>query len=174
MVIMDEAYYEYITRPDFPRSIDYIKEGRNVFVLRTFSKIYGMAGLRVGYCIADEELITDLNRVRAPFNVNSISQAGALAAIDDHDHVRRCLEVNSAGCQYLYKALDELGVEYVPTDANFLLVKTGKAREAFNKLLPLGVITRPLDGYELPDHLRVSIGMQWENEKFIDALKTVI
>jgi histidinol-phosphate aminotransferase len=174
IVVMDEAYYEYVTRPDFPPSIEYMKEGRNVMVLRTFSKIYGLAGLRVGYGIAREELITDLNRVRAPFNVNSLAQAGALACLGDHDHVRRCIEVNDAGREYLYKALDEIGLEYVPTDTNFILVKVGKAREVFNKLLTMGVIVRPMDGYELPDHIRLSIGMQWENEKFIEAIRKLV
>ncbi len=174
MVVMDEAYYEFVTRPDFPRSIDYMKEGRNVFVLRTFSKIYGLAGLRIGYCIAREELITDLNRVRAPFNVNSLAQAGALASLEDYEHVRRCLEVNTAGREYLYKSLDELGLEYVQTEANFILVKVGKSREIFNKLLPMGVIVRPLDGYELPEHIRLGIGMQDENEKFVEAIKKLI
>jgi histidinol-phosphate aminotransferase len=174
MVVMDEAYYEYVTKPDFPRSINYMKEGRNVFVLRTFSKIYGLAGLRVGYCIARDELITDLNRVRAPFNVNNLAQAGAMGCLEDHEHVRRCMEVNAAGCEYLYKALDEMGMDYVPTDANFILVNVGHAREIFNKLLPLGVIVRPLDGYELPEHIRVSVGMQWENEKFVEAIKKIL
>lgn len=174
MVVMDEAYYEYVTRPDFPRSIDRVREGRNVFVLRTFSKIYGLAGLRVGYGIARDELITDLNRVRAPFNVNSLAQAGALACLDDHEHVRRCLEVNEAGCQYLYRAMEEIGLEYVPTEANFILVKVGKARETFTKLLPMGVIVRPMDGYDLPEHIRLSIGMQDENEKFINAIKKLM
>lgn len=174
LVVMDEAYYEYVTRPDFPPSIDYMKEGRNVLVLRTFSKIYGLAGLRVGYCIAREELITDLNRVRAPFNVNNLAQAGALGCLEDDDHVRRCMEVNDAGREYLYKELDGMGLEYVPTDTNFIVVKVGNARETFNKLLPFGAIVRPLDGYEMPEHIRLSIGMQWENEKFIDALKQII
>ncbi len=174
MVVMDEAYYEFVTRPDFPRSIDYVMEGKNIFVLRTFSKIYGLAGLRVGYGIAKEELITDLNRVRAPFNVNCLAQAGALACLEDDDHVRRCLEVNNEGREYLYKGLSDLGLEYVPTDTNFILVKVENSREMFNKLLPLGVIVRPLDGYELPDYIRLGIGVQWENDKFLEAIKQLI
>ncbi len=185
IVVFDEAYYEYVERDDFPYTIEYVRAGKNAIVLRTFSKIYGMAGLRIGYGFAKEELVGYMNRVRQPFNTNSLAQIGAIAALKDINHLEKSREVNRKGKEYLYEELKRLGIEYVPTEANFILIKTcsdpesssgesmKKGREVYNRLLKKGIIIRPLDGYKLPDYIRVTIGLPEDNERFIEALKEV-
>lgn len=171
VVIFDEAYYEYVESKDFPDTLKYVGEGKNVIVLRTFSKIYGMAGLRIGYGFARDELVGYMNRVRQPFNVNSLAQIGAAAALKDKSHLERSREVNKKGKEYLYGEFKKLGLNYVPSEANFILVKTGNGRNIYNRLLKNGVIIRPLDGYKFPDYIRVTIGLPEENKRFIEALK---
>lgn len=171
VVIFDEAYYEYVEKKDFPDTLKYVGEGKNVIVLRTFSKIYGMAGLRIGYGFARDELVGYMNRVRQPFNVNSLAQIGAAAALKDKSHLERSREVNRKGKEYLYGEFKKLGLNYVPTEANFILVKMGNGRNIYNRLLKKGVIIRPLDGYKFPDYIRVTIGLPEENKRFIEALK---
>lgn len=171
IVIFDEAYYEYVERKDFPDTLKYVVEGKNVIVLRTFSKIYGMAGLRIGYGFGRDELVDYMNRVRQPFNVNSLAQIGAVAALKDKSHLERSIEVNRKGKEYLYGEFKKLGLNYVPTEANFILVKAGNGRNIYNRLLKNGVIIRPLDGYKFPDYIRVTIGLPEENKRFIEALK---
>ncbi|MEK7845677.1 MAG: histidinol-phosphate transaminase [Nitrospinota bacterium] len=171
IVIFDEAYYEYVERKDFPDTLKYVGEGKNVIILRTFSKIYGMAGLRIGYGFARDKLVGYMNRVRQPFNVNSLALIGAVAALKDKNHLERSREVNKKGKEYLYGEFKKLGLNYVPSEANFILVKTGNGRNIYNRLLKNGVIIRPLDGYKFPDYIRVTIGLPEENKRFIEALK---
>jgi histidinol-phosphate aminotransferase len=173
IVVFDEAYYEYVERGDFPDTIKYVREGKNVIVLRTFSKIYGLAGLRIGYGFTKGELVDFMNRVRQPFNVNSLAQIGAIAALKDIKHLEKSREINRKGKEYLYREFERLGIEYVPTDANFILLKVRNGREVYNRLLRKGVIVRAVDCYKLPDYIRVTIGLPQENKRLIEALREV-
>ncbi|GIX06236.1 MAG: histidinol-phosphate aminotransferase [Candidatus Poribacteria bacterium] len=175
LVVLDEAYFEYVTAPDYPNGLEYVRQGRNVLVTRTFSKIYGLAGLRVGYGIGRPELISWLNRVRQPFNVNALGQAAARAALEDQGHLEKGRRINQVGMAYLEEALRSLGLEVVPSVANFLLVhlKRSGARVA-EALLRRGVIVRPMGGYRFPDSIRVTIGLPEENERFVAALREVL
>jgi histidinol-phosphate aminotransferase len=152
----------------------YHAEDRALLTLRTFSKLYGLAGLRVGYGVGPKELISLMQRVRQPFNVNAPAQWAALAALDDADHVRRSLEVNRQGLDYLQREFKRLGLEFVPSQANFILVRVGKGQEVFQHLLRHGVIVRPTAGYRFPEHVRVTVGTMAENRKFVEALEKVI
>jgi histidinol-phosphate aminotransferase len=175
LVIFDEAYYEYVDRADYPQTLPYVHEGRNVLITRTFSKIYGLAGLRVGYGIAKPEIIKTMNRVRQPFNCNSIAQAAARAALKDTEHVRRSQEINASGKAYLYEALTQMGVEYVESEGNFLLVHFDRSgAEISDALLRKGVIVRPVTGYGFPNSARVTIGTPTQNERFIQALEDCV
>lgn len=171
IVVLDEAYYEYVTDRDYPDSTKYLKDGRRVIILRTFSKAYGLAGLRIGYGLAPVELVDMMDRVRQPFNTGTVSQAAALAALGDTEHVMRSVEVNEAGKKYLYAALDRLGIKYYPTHANFIYMEMGKDSGAlYDALLRRGVIVRPAG----PAQLRVTIGLPEENRRFVEALAGVI
>jgi histidinol-phosphate aminotransferase len=174
LIIVDEAYFEYVEAADYPDSLDYHQQGKTLLTLRTFSKLYGLAGLRIGYGIADKEIISLMHRVRQPFNVNAPAQWGALAALNDGEHVRRSLDNNQQGLGYLTAEFARLGIEYVPSHANFILLRVGKGEDVFNRLLAQGIIVRPTAGYQLPEHLRVTIGTMDENRKFIDALKKAL
>ena len=138
---------------------------------RTFSKAYGLAGLRVGYALGHPDVIDLMNRVRQPFNVNSISLAAAAAALDDHDFVRRSFELNATGMRQIAQGLDRLGLSYIPSFGNFISVNVGDAAKVFQQLLRRGVIVRPVAGYGMPAYLRVSTGLESENQRFLDALK---
>ena len=140
--------------------------------MRTFSKICGLAGVRVGYGVSSPEVIDALNRIRQPFNVNSLAQVAALAALDDEEHIRRTQENNRQGLAYLRRELDRLGLEYAPSWANFLLVKVGVG--TYERLLPEGVIIRPLEGYGFPGYARVSVGTPAENARFIAAMEKLL
>jgi len=171
IVVFDEAYYEYIEREDYPDTLARVREGKDVIVLRTFSKIFGLAGLRIGYGLAKEELIQPLNVVRETFNTNSVAQAAALAALDDRDHVFRSRESNEQGMKVLADGLHAMGLEFIPSVANFVLVDFGvDVREVFQGLLKRGVIVRPMIPYRLPTMARVTVGKEGENERFLDAL----
>ena len=175
IAVFDEAYYEYVESPDFPGMIDYVREGANVIVLRTFSKIYGLAGLRIGYGIARPEIIKCLDQVREPFNVNSIAQAGALASLDDPEQVERSRRVNSEGKRYLYCEFEAMGLPYVPSEANFVFVDIKRdCRPVFTELLKRGVIVRTGDIFGLPTFFRVTIGTEPDNRRFIQTLKEVL
>jgi len=175
LLIVDEAYREYITREDFPETIDYVRKGLNVVVLRTFSKIYGLAGLRIGYGIARPEIINILHRVRLPFNVNSIAQKAAIAALDDTEHIERSRKLVEEGKKFLYKEFEKMGIYYIPSEANFVTIKLEMdAKEINSKLMKKGIIARPLNPYGLKNYLRVTIGSLEGNAKFIDALKEII
>jgi histidinol-phosphate aminotransferase len=174
LIIVDEAYFEYVEAADYPNSLHYHPQGKTLLTLRTFSKLYGLAGLRVGYGIADKEIISLMHRVRQPFNVNAPAQWAALAALDDREHVRRSLESNHHGRQYLTREFARLGIEYVPSHANFVLLRVGQGEEVFNRLLAQGIIVRPMGGYQFPEYIRVTIGTMDENRKFIDGLKKAV
>lgn len=169
VIVVDEAYFEFVEDADYPNSLDYHSAERLLITLRTFSKICGLAGVRVGYGIASPEVIDALNRIRQPFNVNALAQVGALAAIDDAGHIRRTQENNRHGLAYLRRELDRLGLEYAPSWGNFLLVKVGAG--VSQQLLPQGIIIRPMEGYGYPGYARVSVGLPEENERFITAME---
>ena len=175
LVVLDEAYYEYVQRSDYSRSTDLVRAGRNVLVLRTFSKVYGLAGLRIGYGMGHPDIINALNRVRSPFNANSVAQVAALAALDDKEHVQRSVESNRREMKFVTSELTLLGVRYTPSVGNFLLVDTGRdCEEDFARLLHEGVIVRPMKLYAFPTSQRVTIGTHEENEQFLEALKRVM
>ena len=175
IVVFDEAYYEYIIRDDFPQTINYVRQGRNVITLRTFSKIYGLAGLRIGYGVAREDLIRDMNRVRQPFNTNCLAQVAALAALKDKEHIERSSSINREGKDFIYEELDKLKISYVPSEANFILIDLKQDGKAISqKLMQEGIIVRPMGMYGLPDFIRVTIGTIQQNEKFIKALEEAI
>lgn len=175
VVIFDEAYLEFVDSPDFPKSLSYFRQGKNVIILRTFSKIYGLAGLRIGYGIAAEELIRYMERCRQPFNVNTLAQEAARAALDDRDFLKKAQRLAWAGKKYLYRELNKLKIDYISSTANFILINIGQDGLAiFNKLLRQGVIVRDMRQYGLKNFIRVTIGTEKENEKFIEALKKVL
>ena len=174
LLIVDEAYFEYVAAPDYPDSLEYHASGRPLLTLRTFSKLYGLAGLRIGYGVGAKDLISLMQRVRQPFNVNAPAQWAALAALDDVEHVERSLDVNRRGREYLQAELSRLGLLSVPSQANFILVRVNKGQEVFQRLLRQGVIVRSMGGYKFPDYIRVTVGTMAENQKFIGALEQVI
>jgi len=175
IVVFDEAYIEFAQGPDFPDSLAYLKQGRKVAVLRTFSKAASLAGLRVGYAVADPDCVALLNRIRQPFNVNSVAQAGALAALDDDSHVLECLRMIEAGRHFLCDEFTRMGLKYAPSRANFILVDVGRsASEVFHWLLKEGVIVRPMTSFGMESALRVTIGTPEENRRFVKALKKVM
>ena len=174
IVCMDEAYYEFVTAPDFPDTLSYIKEGAPVLMLRTFSKIYGLAGLRVGYGVANAGIMDYMNRVRQPFNVNSLAQVAALAALEDSAHIDRTRQNNAEGLNFLLGSLREMGYECVDTQANFFLVKVGDGKGVYESLLRKGVIVRPMASYSLPEYIRVTVGLPEENGRFLDSFKAVV
>jgi histidinol-phosphate aminotransferase len=170
IVVFDEAYFEYVRSSDFPDSMTYVKQGRNAIVLRTFSKIYGLAGLRIGYGVTTPEITNFLNRVRPPFNANSIAQRAALAALDDDEHVSRSRAVNQAGMEQVVKGLSALGFAPIPSEANFVYVDVGReGRQVFEALLRQGIIVRHIEGRMV----RVTIGQPEENQAFLTALARV-
>jgi histidinol-phosphate aminotransferase len=171
IVVVDEAYHEYVADTDYAQSMKYFRKGKNVLILRTFSKIYGLAGLRIGYGIAKKRILEEMNKIREPFNTSSLAQAAAMAAVNDRAHVDYSRKINLEGKDYLYGELDSLGVAYVPTEANFLYVKVEKeAGKLYEAMLRRGVIVRPMG----PDALRVTIGLPEENRKFIKEFKSAL
>jgi histidinol-phosphate aminotransferase len=175
IVVFDEAYIEFAAGPDFPDSLSYLRQGRRVVVLRTFSKANSLAGLRVGYGIADPDAIALLNRIRPPFNVNSLAQVAALAALDDEPHVLECVRLIDAGRHFLYDEFTALGIKYAPSRANFILVDVGRsAADIYHKLLREGVIVRPLTSFGMDTALRITIGTPDENRRLVKALRSVL
>jgi len=171
IVVFDEAYKEYVTSKDFPDTLGYLRRGRNVVILRTFSKIYGLAGLRIGFGIAKSELVDYMNRVRQPFNTNSLAQRAALCALDDDEHIRKSLEINEEGKKYYYSSLKEMGLRYIPTEANFIYFDSGRdGKQIYNALLKEGIIARHIEG----SWIRVTIGLPEDNRRFIFSLKKVL
>ncbi len=171
LVVFDEAYYEYVLRSDYPQTLRYVLEGRNVIITRTFSKIYGLAGLRVGYGIAPPSLIEALNRVRQPFNCSLVGQAAARAALKDRAHVAQSRASNSEGRTFLYGAFDDMGLRYTKTEGNFILLHLSLlGTDVTDALLQRGVIVRAMGGYGYPNAVRVTIGTAEENRRFVTAL----
>jgi histidinol-phosphate aminotransferase len=173
LLVMDEAYIEFVDEP-----VDLLPLIRrnlkpNLLLMRTFSKIYGLAGLRLGYGIGPPELIAALEKIRQPFNVNSLVQAGASAALDDTEHIARTRQNNLNGLRFLERGLHELKLPYIRSSANFLLVKAGHGQRVFNEMQKLGVITRPMGGYGLPEFIRISVGTAAENGRCLAALQKV-
>jgi histidinol-phosphate aminotransferase len=173
--VLDEAYYEFAAElPDFPNSVDYVAAGKNVVGLRTFSKIYGLAGIRVGYGFAPEELVDGVNRAREPFDVNSLAQAAAIAALDDDDHLKKTVENNRKGAERISKAIEAAGGKAYPTYANFVFADLGKpAVPVFQALLRKGVIVRCCDSMGQPTCLRITVGTAEENQMFEEAFRSV-
>ncbi len=175
IVVFDEAYIEFALGPDFPDTLNYVKQGRKVAVLRTFSKAASLAGLRVGYGVADADAIALMNRIRQPFNVNSLAQAAALAALEDDGHILECVRMIEAGRHFLYDEFKTLGVQYVPARANFILVDVGRsAADIYQKLLHEGVIVRPMTPFGMETALRITVGTPEENRKLVKALRRVL
>jgi histidinol-phosphate aminotransferase len=178
VIVADEAYFEFVRDPEYPDSLqdhDNGHGGRRMLVtLRTFSKIFGLAGLRVGYSVAREDITRLLNSVRQPFNITSLGLVAVEAGMDDHEHVRRTLEVNASGMAYLEGEFRRLGLPFLPSQANFILVEVGEGRTVYEKLLQEGVIVRPMNGYGLPRHVRISIGLEEENRRMVGALERVL
>jgi histidinol-phosphate aminotransferase len=172
VAVFDEAYIEF---PDnAPDTLRYVREGRNACVLRTFSKLHGLAGLRVGYGLAPAHLASLLQKARQPFNVNSMAQTAAMAALADTDHMERTRQINREGMAFLIGVFDDLGLTYVPSHANFLLVRTGNGDEVFRRMLAQGVIVRAMSSYKLPDWVRISIGTAAQNQRCAQVLKEVM
>lgn len=172
VVVFDEAYYEFLPNP--PDVLKYVREGRNVVVLRTFSKIQGLANLRIGYGLAPASLIDVLQKTRQPFNANGIAQAGALAGLLDDEHQTKTRDLTIAGRDWLQEQFGKLGLEYVPSHANFVLVKVGNGRAVFGELMKKGIIIRDMTSYGLPEWIRVSIGTREQNERFLEELRRVL
>jgi len=175
LVVLDEAYIEYAVGGDLPDGLDYLARYPNLLVSRTFSKAYGLAALRVGYSLSSATIADVLNRVRQPFNVNSLALAAACAALTDTEYLQRSRELNSAGMQQLEAGFTELGLQWIPSKGNFIAVDVGRdAGPVFQGLLREGVIVRPVAGYGMPNHLRVTIGLAEENSRFLEALRQVL
>jgi len=182
LVVLDEAYNEYLPAECRYDSVSWLKDFPNLIISRTFSKAYGLAGLRVGYAFANAQVADMMNRVRQPFNVNSVAQAAAVAALRDEAFVRQTHELNRRGMVQITQGLGKLGLEFIPSYGNFISFKIGRpalsevegAMKTYRRLLELGVIVRPVASYDMPDYLRVSIGLGSENEKFLSALKQVL
>jgi histidinol-phosphate aminotransferase len=174
VVALDEAYVEFLDAP-----IDLISEIRansrpNLILMRTFSKIYGLAGVRLGYGIAHPEFVAELEKIRQPFNINAVAQAGALAALDDTAHAEKTRKGNAKGLRLYERTFRKLKLEYVPSKANFILVRVGEGQRVFNELQKLGVIVRPMAGYQLPEWIRISVGTPKENARCLEALQQVL
>lgn len=175
LVLLDEAYVEYVESLDYCEGMKYLKKHPNLIVTRTFSKAYGLAGLRIGYGFANPEIIKNLDRVRPPFNANRMSQIAAMAALGDAAFIRRSVEVNKKGRKMLYDTFTKMGLSFIPSQTNFVLIDTGRSGAAVNEsLLRQGVIVRPMGGYGLPSHIRITIGTTAENRRLIGALKRTL
>lgn len=175
VVVMDEAYIEYVSEPDFPDTAKWLPEFPNLVVMRTFSKAYGLAGLRVGYSLSSPEIADYLNRARQPFNVNLLAQIAALAALDDSEHIRSSVASNSQGLAQLIAGFNTLGLKYIPSVANFICVKVGTgSANVYEKLLRQGIIVRPIANYGLGEYLRITVGTQEQNSRVITALAQAI
>jgi histidinol-phosphate aminotransferase len=174
LVVLDEAYNEYLEPADRAESTAWIAEHPNLVVSRTFSKAYGLAALRVGYGVMDAKIADIMNRVRQPFNVNALAQAAAVAALADTAYVDESRALNTAGMRQLDEGVRALGLAYVPSHANFLLVRVGDGAVVYQRLLEQGVIVRPVAGYGLPEFLRVTVGLPAENRRFLDAMAAAL
>jgi histidinol-phosphate aminotransferase len=175
ILVLDEAYFDYVSEKGYPEGTSLLRDDLNLIALKTFSKIYGLAGLRIGFAVAHGDLIGLMERVRDPFPVNRIAQAAALAALRDEDHVERVLRTNEEGKAFLYGEFDRLKIDYVPTQANFIFVDFNRdSRKIYDALLKEGIIIRPGFIWEYPTSARITIGTMDENRKFIEKLEGVL
>ena len=174
VVVLDEAYHEYLPPATQYDSLAWVRRHPNLIVSRTFSKVYGLAGLRVGYAIAQDDMTDLLNRIRQPFNVNSVALAAAMGALDDAEFVRRSVELNRLGRSQLCGALGAMGLELAPAHGNFVLVRIGPAAAVYQQLLERGVIVRPVASYGLPQWLRITVGLPEENARFLRELPAAL
>jgi histidinol-phosphate aminotransferase len=180
MVVLDEAYFEYanfggLGGSDYPNGLEWVERYPNLIVARTFSKSYGLAGLRVGYSVSHLVVADLLNRVRPPFNVNLVAMAAAVAALDDEEHLLRTVSLNRDGMQQLVAGFKALGLDYIPSGGNFISVDMGRvAAPLYEALLCEGIIVRPVTNYAMPNHLRITVGTAEQNERFLVALKKVL
>jgi histidinol-phosphate aminotransferase len=175
LVVLDEAYIHYAERTDMPASVELFKLRKNLLILRTFSKVYGMAGMRIGYGIGAMALVTAMNKLRTPFNVSGVAQAAALAALDDHEHVKRCIEANRVERKRITDEVTRLGLKPVKSETNFVFVEAGpEAKAICEELLREGVIVRPLGWMGFPEAIRISVGTKEENDKLFVALGRVL
>lgn len=175
VVVVDEAYFEYVEEPDYPNTLKWIARYPNLVVTRTFSKVYGLAALRIGYAVSRASVADYLNRVRQPFNLNHAGAAAAEAALGDDEHVRKSIALNRAGLRQLAEGFRRLKLGFIPSVGNFLTADLGRpALPTYEALLHKGVIVRPIGGYGMPNHLRVTVGLPEENRRFLDALQSVI
>ena len=175
VVVIDEAYYEYLDKPEYDTALKFLERYPNLMVTRTFSKAFGLAGLRVGYGVCHPALTDLLNRVRPPFNVNSLALEAATVALNDEAHLRKSVLLNKEGLVYLSKSFDDMGLSYIPSVGNFIAVDVGRSDvEVFDALLKQGVIVRPVGNYDMKNYIRVTVGLQNENKRFIEALKVVL
>ncbi len=177
LVVMDEAYYEYaVTRRDYPRSLSFLPEYPGLIILRTFSKVHALAGLRAGYGFASREVVDYIDRIRPPFNINSLAQAAAIASLGDREHVKKGVALAEEGKRLVGSELSKMGIPYVPSAANFLLIDVSprSGMDVFKELLRKGVIVRPMGEYDYPRHVRVTIGLPQENQLFIRSLKQIV
>ena len=172
VVVFDEAYFEFLD--EAPDVLKFVREGRNVMVLRTCSKIHGLAALRIGYGLGPEHLTKILQKARQPFNTNAVAQAGALAGLQDDDHIAQTKKVNKEGLEFLETTFKKWGLEYVPSYANFVLVNVGDGDRVFSEMLKQGVIVRAMRGYKLPGWVRISVGTHEENERCLEVLEGVL
>ena len=172
VVAVDEAYIEFAG--EATDCMKFVREGRNVAVLRTFSKAYGLAGVRCGYAITSPEIASVLNKARSPFNVNAFAQVGALAALDDKEHIERSVNMVNAGRSCYVRFFEEAGLDYVPSHTNFILVNVGNGVEVFRQALAQGVIMRPMAAYGLHEYIRITIGNEAENARCIEVLRKIL
>ncbi len=174
LVILDEAYGEYLPESQHSQSVSWLARFPNLLITRTFSKAYGLAGLRVGYALAAAEVADILNRVRQPFNVNSLALVAATAALDDTAFIERSYAANRLGMTQLVQGLNLLGIAHIPSHANFLAFRIGNATAMYRRLLAQGIIVRPIAAYDMPDYLRVSVGLATQNHQFLQALENAL
>ena len=175
IVALDEAYIEFATDENVAQGMEVLADHPLLFVLRTFSKLFGLAGLRMGYGFASKELVGYMDRVRQPFNVNTLAQVAAIAALDDSEFKSKTLALVRDGLAFLYQGLDAMGLEYLPTQTNFFLIKVPQGgKKVYNRMLEQGVIVRAMDSYGLPEFIRINVGLREENERFLETLKRVL
>ena len=174
LLVLDEAYFDFIDSTEAGSGLELLRDHQNLVVLRTFSKIYGLAGLRIGYGITHAPIIQSLMKLYLPFTVGTLAQAAALAFLEEKDFLDEVRKINGEGKKYLYKALDDLGLEFVPTEANFILIRVGKATRVYEGLLRKGIIVRDMTPWKLPDHIRVTISLPENNERFMKELQIIL
>lgn len=174
LIVVDEAYAEYISHPDYPNTLDYLKNHPNLIITRTFSKVYGLAALRLGYSISSVEIADILNRARLPFNVNTVATKAACIALEDQEHVQKSILLNQQGMEEIQKSLEEMEISYIPSLGNFITIEVYDAKLVYEKLLLEGVIVRPLGAYHMSKHIRVTIGTASQNKRFLNAFYKII